>query len=44
VRSERHDEAPAEAEVPVLRMVGDAGLACSGDVCEVPATASVDVE
>jgi hypothetical protein len=44
--AEHDDEtpAPAEAETPVLRMVGDGGLACSGDVCELPVPASVDVE
>ena len=39
------EEAPAPAP---FRMVGDAGdaggPACSGDLCELPAPASVDIE
>ena len=42
--AERDDEAPAEGETSVLRMVGDAGLACTGDVCQLPPPASLDVE
>ena len=35
-----------ETTAPVpFRMVGDAGVpACTGDVCELPAPASVDIE
>lgn len=38
------EHTPAPAAVP-FRMVGDAGVAaCTGDSCELPAPASVDVE
>ena len=41
-----HDE--SQEDVPPLRMVGDAhaGMACAGDVCELPAPApaSIDIE
>jgi hypothetical protein len=40
--TDEHEE--PEEELTPLRMVGDAGLACAGDVCELPEPASLDVE
>jgi hypothetical protein len=39
--ADHDEETPAEDEAPALRMVGDAGMACAGDACELP---SVDIE